>query len=162
MQISFHLLARGKDVRDVRLFGLAQRRRHADDDGVAFAELREIGRRFELAVFDERGDVLGRHIGNVRAACVDIGNARLVYVKADGAQSAAPELDRQRQSYIPQPDHANRGASLADLLQQLITHSLLPTLITSSCRIHKGKDYETMLNSRPSTVKRGTWKDCHS
>ena len=104
----------GEDVGDVRLFGLPQRRRHADDDGVARRELAEVGRRVQPLGRDGLAERLGRHVADVRFAAVDrLGLAR-VDLEADGAQALSRELDRQRQPDVAQADDADARAPVFD------------------------------------------------
>ena len=106
MQVLGNLLGRGDDVRHVRVFGLAQRRRHADVDRVEIAQHGKIRRRIEPVCLTQRRDIGGRHIGNVRAAGHDLVDLALIEIDAGRLQPVAGEFHCQRQADIAEPDHA--------------------------------------------------------
>jgi len=98
---------RRDDEAHVRVFGLAQRRRDTDVDGVQVADYGEIGRRTEALLAYQLRDLGGRNILNVRFAAVQPLNLRLLDIDSGDVETDFRKLHRQRQANITQPDDSD-------------------------------------------------------
>ena len=78
----------------------------------------EVGGRVELARRAQRLDVGARHIGNVGAPFHDGVDLPLIQIDSGGVKPGLAELHRQRQTDVPQADHARAGAARFNFLQQ--------------------------------------------
>ena len=112
------LLAGVDDVAHVRIFGLAQRRRHADVDGVQVRDRGEIGGGAKLAGFDQ-GYFLHRHVLDVGFAAIQGVDFALVDVDAGDGESGVREFHRQRQAHVSQAHHAHARLARLNLPPQL-------------------------------------------
>src|ERR1700730_10246797 len=124
MKVRLDLFGCCQDVRYIGLLGLSQRCWHANDDRVSLRKTRKIsvGRKGSLP--DEHSDHFRRHIRNIRTALVDRIDPRLVQIEPDYLQARASKLDRQRQTDIAKPYHANDGAALVHFVENSFAHSL--------------------------------------
>src|SRR6185369_14187419 len=82
-------------VGDVRLLCFAQRRRHADDDRVALAQMTEIRGGPQSPRVDHFLHLARRHVADVRSAGVDLLRLGLVDFKAGAVKSSGSKLDEQ-------------------------------------------------------------------
>ena len=121
-QMRGHLLDRRDHVRQVGIAGLAQRRRHADVDGVDAGQGREIGRRRERARIHRHPHVGGRHVGDVRLTPKDGTGPFRIDVETDRRHPGAGEGDGQRQPDVTEADHADAYLSRRNALEQGIGH----------------------------------------
>ncbi len=110
----------GEDVRDVRLFGFAQGRRDADDDGVAVGQVVEVGGRAQAFGGDEFADDRRGHVADVGLARVDRRGLLLVHLEAGGEQTFARELGRQRQAHVAEADDADARLALLDAFDDVV------------------------------------------
>jgi hypothetical protein len=86
----------------------AQRRRHADHDGVSVGEDGRVGGRAEPAL-DHRGDVGVVEVVDVRAAGVEAVDHAVVHVEPHDAESGAGRLLGERQADVAEADHDQVG-----------------------------------------------------
>src|SRR5690606_28847239 len=112
------LICRRDDVAHVRVFGLAERCRHADADRVYIAQHAVIRRRGEQPRLDRAGDVVRRDVGDVALPAVDQLSLLLTDIHADTAVALTCKLDRQRQAAIPDADDGDHGFAVLYLLEQ--------------------------------------------
>jgi len=111
------------DEGHIRVFGLAQRRRHADQDGVHLAQGGVLSRGAQPAFPDERGQHPGGHVGDVALPCVELVDLLHLGVDAQHPVAGPPELDGQRQADVTHADHADPRRAIVDPLQKsLATH----------------------------------------
>ncbi len=87
------LLAGRDDVGHIRVLRLAERRRDANDDDVAFGQSAEIGSRGEQALRDGFGNVFGGYIDDVRLAFLDRLGFGHIDLKTDPRESLTAKLD---------------------------------------------------------------------
>ena len=118
MEVRRDRLDRRDHEGEVRILGLAERRRHADVHGVERPQHGEVGGRREPPGGHEAGDLLVRHVRDVRLAAVHRGDLGAVEVDADGVEPGAGELDGERQPDVPEADDARARAPRGDLLEQ--------------------------------------------
>src|SRR5882724_47005 len=99
-----------KNVRNVRLFGLTQRRRHTDNDCVAVGQLGKVDRGFKAFLFHQALEHRGVNIADIRVT--SIYSSRLVSIdfKAGSHETAARKLDQQRQSDVAKADDTDARA----------------------------------------------------
>ena len=108
------------DVGQVRLARLAQRRRHADDDGVGLGEAARIGGGLETAAADQLGDALGADVADVAFAAVELGDLVGVDVEAEHGIAAPGEGLGQRQADVAESDDGDTGRAFFDAVEKLI------------------------------------------
>jgi hypothetical protein len=104
--------------REIRIFRLAQRRRHAHVDHVEACQRRRVGRGAPPRAGHGVGEVRRVHIGDVTAARVDLADLARIHVEARDVESCARQLDGERQSHVPEPNHADARASIAEAGEQ--------------------------------------------
>ena len=115
------------DVAHVRVFGLAQRRGHADVDGVEFLHGREIGGGTELAGLHQRPEDGAGNVADVRIAGIDAPGFLLADVDSGDVESGLGELHRQGKTAriparrCPRAPGAN-GSSLRELLRWRVVY----------------------------------------
>ncbi len=102
-------LAGREDVRDVRLFRFAQRRRHTNDDRVALAEVIEVCRRLQAPGVNHFLHLARRHVADVGSAGVDLFCLRLVDLETGGFEPLGSKLHEQRQADVAEADNADVG-----------------------------------------------------
>jgi hypothetical protein len=90
------------DIGEVWLALVRERRRHADHDRIAAAELVVVGCHAQQRT--DRREALVAHILHGAAALVDLRHAALVDVDAEHLVAGLGEGDRERQPHIAQPD----------------------------------------------------------
>ena len=118
MQVRRDRLDRRHDERHVGIFRLAQRRRDADVDRVERGSDGEIGRRLKLAVAYQSRNFGRRHIGDIGSALLYRFDLARIEIDAGRGETATGELDRQRQSDVPEADHADAGAARLNPIEQ--------------------------------------------
>src|SRR4029078_4064108 len=101
------LFGGGEYVRDVWLLGFAQRRRHANDDRVALAQMTEIRGGPQSPRVDHFLHFARRHVADVRSAGFDLLRLGLVDFKAGAVKTPGSKLDEQRQADVAQTDDAD-------------------------------------------------------
>ena len=92
------------DMRQVRLAGLAERRRDANGDGVDTDQLGEVGRRGKRTGLHHRADLAVRHVEDVRLAPRDGGRPFTVDVEADDVEARPRERHGQRHADVAESD----------------------------------------------------------
>jgi hypothetical protein len=105
------------DVGDVGVFGLAQRRRHTDGDGVHVGQRGVVGAGAELSAVHQRRDDLRRHILDVALASLQGRNLARVQIDADDGEPLLGKSDGQRQADVAQADDADSRLAAGDALQ---------------------------------------------
>src|SRR4029079_14838092 len=108
------LLSGGEDVRNVRLFGFAERRRYADDDSVTLAQMTEIRGRVQSLCVDHFFYLARRHVTDVRSSGVNLIRLCFVDFKAGALKAVGSKLDQQRQSNVPQTDDTDVSLFVCD------------------------------------------------
>ena len=112
-------LDRRDDVREVRVLGLAERRRDADVDGVEVGDRRPASDGgAEFAGLVKRCDLGRRYISDVRLAAVDGVDLSGVEVDTSGVKPGAGELDGERQTDVAEADDANPGGAVSEFVEQ--------------------------------------------
>jgi hypothetical protein len=79
----------------------------------------------ELAALDERGDIRGGDVLDVRLAAHEERDDSFADVEPDDPKTCFLELDRERQTDVPEADHADDGAPVLDLRQKTILRGRL-------------------------------------
>jgi hypothetical protein len=106
------------DVRKIRVFGLAQRCRDADGNGVQIGQFSEVVRCVETTALDLLPECLVVHIVDVTASAVGLFRALAVKVESRHGEACAGEFDGQRQPDIPEPDNSNARLPSPDFPQE--------------------------------------------
>jgi hypothetical protein len=101
------LLDRRDDVRDVRILGLGERRRHAHVDAVGAREIGVARRGGEAPGLELAAQLRLGHVADVRGAGVEALDAGDVDVHADHPEARARERERERQSHVSETDDAD-------------------------------------------------------
>ncbi len=127
MEILRDFLAGGHDVAHVRIFGLAQRRGHADVDGVEIADGGKIGGGAKFAVRHERLDGRRRNVADIGIARVDSLGFAFAQIDARNVEAGLGVFDGQRQPDIAQSDDANTGG----LRMRIFSASIRPSEVES-------------------------------
>ena len=113
MKVLGDLVGGRHDVAHVGVFGLAQRRGHANIDGVEIADHGKVGGGIEAAVFHQLRDVAAGDILNIRLALHQAVNPRLLQVDAGDVESRLGKLHREGQPDITESHDAHmRGFGL--------------------------------------------------
>ena len=99
---------------------LAERGRHADDDGVALGEAGEVGRRLDPAVAERLRDPLLADVADVGLAPPQRLGLPRVDVEADDAEARLLEEEGERQADVAEADDADPRGAVGDLLQEVI------------------------------------------
>ena len=76
------------DVGNIWIFRFSQGRRHADDNDIAAAQLREIVRGPILSTGNGLGDVVVAHVGNVRTARIKLRHPFRTHIEPNGIESS--------------------------------------------------------------------------
>ena len=105
----------GHDVRHVRIFRLAKRRRHADVDGVEFLDDGEVRGRVELAGLSEGADLRRGHVRDVRLPIVDCLDLAAIEIDAGRVEPRLGELHGKGQPDVSQADDAGSRPATRDL-----------------------------------------------
>ena len=113
-----HGLHRLDDVGEIRVLGLAERRRDADVDDVHLPEPPHVGGRGQLPRLHDRGDLGVGDVGDVALPGVDLRRLRLVDVEAGDRKALARELDRQRQADVAEADDADARLPGGDAVEE--------------------------------------------
>jgi hypothetical protein len=123
-----------REVGDVGIAGLRERRGDADVDHVAAGELAEVGARPQSAFVVEARDLAGGYVLDVGDALLDELDLAGIEVEASHAEAGAGELHRQRQPHVAEADHADAGLARVDPGPELLkpVHVPLPLLGASA------------------------------
>ena len=119
VQVGRDLLDGRHHVRKVRVLRLAQRRRHADVDGVERLHHGEVGRGAQSLVAYECGHLVPGHVGNVRLAAIDGVDLPAVEIDADRLEARASQLHGERQADIPEADDSRAGTTRGNAIEQV-------------------------------------------
>jgi hypothetical protein len=117
LQVLGDPLGRRHDERHVRVFRLAQRRRHADADGVQVPDHGEVGGGRQAPGLEQIGHLGRRHVRDVRPPGLQRGDFPGVEVDAGHAKPRAPEFHHQRQPDVSQADHPHPRLAGLDTIQ---------------------------------------------
>jgi len=93
----------------------AERRRHAEQDGVGLGELFGIGGRLELAIAGEALEELGAEVFDVGATHLEGVDLALVDVEPEHREAAIEDGLGQGQSDVPETDDADHRSAVLDL-----------------------------------------------
>ncbi len=95
------------DVRHVRIFGLAERRRDADIDRVHVGQLAHIGRGAQPAGLDAAGDLVRFDVGDVALTRVDGVGLGLIDVETGDVEPRLRKFHGERQPDVSETDDAH-------------------------------------------------------
>jgi hypothetical protein len=104
----------GADERQVGLAVSAERRRHAEQNGIALGEPVEIRRGLRAAADERRPHPLVGDVADVARAAAELLGAVEIDVEADDVEAGLGEDQRDRQADVAQTDHADDGGATLD------------------------------------------------
>src|SRR5262249_33542766 len=122
LQARTHGIHGQDDIGEIRVAGLAKRRRHADVDRVHVVQLRHVVGRGQLLGLDGRGKLGARDVADVALALVDGVDLVEVDVEPGNLEPGLREFNRQRQADVPKTNDADLRLLLLNLLFQFQTN----------------------------------------
>jgi len=155
------LLARVDNEAHVRIFGLTQRRRHADVDGVELAHYAEVGSGPNLARLHQSLDIGGRHVLDIGFAAIDRVHFGLLHVDTSHAEAGVRKLDYQRETHISQPHHAHMRLVCLNLAAQcirMIRHRYLVHFPVELPSVGIDRQFSDKLEDRQQAKRSNTMK----
>ncbi len=122
LQVLRNFVDRRHNIREVGVFGLAERHRHADIHGVDPGELGEIGRCGQAPPARDGSDHLGGNIGDVGLAASNLIGLPAVDVKAEGGYPCLGKFDGQGKADVTEANDPHVDFSRPNLVQQRARH----------------------------------------
>ena len=112
------LAARGHDIAHVRIFGLAQRSRHADVHGIEVADHRKVSRGLYFSGCNQRRQRGFGNVADIGISFIDPRDLGIAQIDAGYREPRLGKLDRQRQAHVTQADDPDLRLTCANLLLQ--------------------------------------------
>ncbi len=118
VQVRRNAFERLHDVGQVRILGLAQRRRHADVSDIHVREFRAVGRGAKMAGLHDPRQLLLQDVRDVGVARIDRVDFAAIDVETGHVEASEREFHRQRESNVAEADDADASLFRQDAVKK--------------------------------------------